>query len=154
MSAVRHQTLIDAPVEAVWELIGDPGSYAEWAGGVVDVTGLPTIEPGTTFERTDRPPIGKATTTIFVVDRLQDLREIKLRCLTSGYYSHWTLTEAQGECFTEVELGMEPTAMRYRAFDTTLGKRFYRRTLLETIDGLREAIARRLAAPQDVSPPR
>ena len=151
MSAVRHQTLINAPVDVVWQLVGDPESYPEWAGEVVDVTGVPTVEKGATFERTDRTPIGKSTTT-FVVDTLEDLREIKLRCLTSGYYSHWLLTEAQGECFTEVEFGMEPTTLPFKAVDATVGKRLYRRTMLETIDGLRETIARRLAAPQDAQP--
>ena len=143
MSLVRHQTLISAPVDAVWQLVGDPESYPEWARDVIEVTGLPTVEEGATFERSDRTPIGKSTT-IFVVDRLEDLREIKLRCLTSGYYSHWTLTEAQGDCFTEVEFGMEPTTLPFKALDATLGKRLWRRTMLESIDGLHEAVAKRL----------
>ena len=144
MSLVRHQTLISAPVDAVWKLVGDPASYPVWASEVVEVTGLPTIEQGATFERTDRTPVGKSTT-IFVVDRLEDLREIKLRCLTSGYYSHWLLTEAQGECFTEVEFGMEPTTLPFKAVDATLGKRLYRRTMLATVDNLRETVGQRLA---------
>ena len=39
------------------------------------------------------------------------MREIKLRCQNSGFYSHWLLTEAQGNTFTEVELGVEPKGL-------------------------------------------
>jgi hypothetical protein len=144
MSSVRHQTLFSAPVDVVWELVGDPGSYPEWAADVVDVTGLPTrVEKGSTFQQESRTPIGKSNTT-FVVDALEDMREIKLRCLTSGYYSHWALTEAQGECFVDVEFGMEPTNLPFKAVDKTVGKRLYRNTMLESIDSLRETIARRV----------
>ena len=44
----------------------------------------------------------------FEVEELEDLREIKLRCQSSGYYSHWRLTEAQGQTFADVEVGVEP----------------------------------------------
>ena len=99
---------------------------------MVEVTGLPTIEQGATFEQKIAPR--SARPRLFVVDKLEDLREIKLRCLTSGYYSHWVLTEAQGESFTEVEFGMEPTTLPFKAVDATFGKRMYRRTMLATID--------------------
>ena len=78
------------------------------AADVMEVTGLPTIEKGATFEQKSKSRSATPTTT-FVVDKLEDLREIKLRCLTSGYYSQWALTEAQGDTYTEVEFGMEPT---------------------------------------------
>ena len=145
MSCVRHQTLIKAPVDVVWDLIGDPASYPEWAADVVEVTGLPTsIEKGATFEQKSKMPLRNPTTT-FVIDKLEDLREIKLRCLTSGYYSQWALTEAQGDTYTEVEFGMEPTGLPYKAVDATFGKRMYRTTMLESIDSLQETVARRLA---------
>ena len=53
MSSVRHQTMIKAPVDVVWDLVGDPASYPEWAADVVEVTGLPTsVEKGDTFQQT------------------------------------------------------------------------------------------------------
>jgi hypothetical protein len=62
---------------------------------LIDVTGVPTrIEKGSTFELTSRGPLGQATTT-FKVEEFDALREIKLRCQTSGFYSHWLLTEAR-----------------------------------------------------------
>ena len=73
---------------------------------MIEVTAWPRSRKGATFEQETRTPMGKSTTT-FVVDDLSELREIKLRCLTSGYYSHWLLTEARGETFAEVEIGMD-----------------------------------------------
>jgi hypothetical protein len=148
MSSLRHQALIEAPVDAVWQLVGDPESYPEWAANVVEVTGLPTVSEGATFTQRGRSIIGTDSTATFVVDRLEDLHEIKLRCLTTGYYSHWTLTEARGETYAEVEFGMEPTTLPYRALDATLGRRHYRNTLLATLDNLRETLARRLEGSQ------
>ena len=61
-----------------------------------------------------------------MVDRLEDLREIKVRCLISGYYLHWQLTEAGEDTFAQVEVGMDPKHFGYRAVDATVGKRWYR----------------------------
>lgn len=48
MSSWRQQALIDAPVNVVWELVGDPKRYPEWAGDVVEVTGLASVDEGAT----------------------------------------------------------------------------------------------------------
>jgi hypothetical protein len=83
--AHREQALIDAPPQAVWELIGDPNRYPEWAGFAVEVTGLPEVSQGSEFEQTSEAPIGGGTnTTIFRIDELEEMREIKLRCTQSG----------------------------------------------------------------------
>ncbi len=76
------------------------------------MTGLPTqIEKGSTFQQTGPGPDRRSMTTTFLVEELEDLREIKLRCQRSGYYSHWWLTEAQGQTFTDVEIGIEPIGL-------------------------------------------
>ncbi len=36
MASWRQQALIEAPVEEVWRLVGDPGRYPEWAGEVIE----------------------------------------------------------------------------------------------------------------------
>jgi uncharacterized protein YndB with AHSA1/START domain len=129
--------LIEAPLEAVWNLVGDPSRYPEWAGNVLEVTGLATLEEGSTFRQKGRTPMGSQTTT-FVIDDLDDMREIKLRCLQSGYYAHWMLTEARGETFADVEIGMDPATLGYRAFDTVMGRRWYRRLVDNSLTGLAE----------------
>ena len=142
MSSFRQQTLIEAPLPDVWQLVGDPRRYPEWAGDVVDVTGLPdVVAEGTRFEQTTRTPMG-TTTTPHMVEALDDMREIRLRCLKSGYYSHWLLTEAGDDTFCEVEVGMDPDALRYRVVDAAVGRRWYRNVVTDWVERIRTAATR------------
>lgn len=142
MPSWRQQALIEAPVEAVWELVGDPRRYPEWAGEVAEVTGLPRVEADAAFQQVTRTPLGKQTTT-FRIEALDAMRSIRMRCQASGYYSHWTLTEVRGDTFVDVELGMDPIHLRDRAFAATLGKSWFRRVAERSLDGLRAAAGRR-----------
>ena len=137
MSSWRQQAVIEAPVEQVWAYIGNPRRYPEWAGNVVSVTGLATVEPDAEFQQVSQTPLGKAETT-FKIEQLDDLHTIKLRCQQSGYYSRWVLTEAQSCTFAEVEIGIEPTAVQYRLLFGAMGKRYLRRLVEQAIDGLRQ----------------
>jgi hypothetical protein len=138
--AWRQQAVIDAPVRSVWTLVGDPERYPEWAADVVAVTGLAEVAQGETYEHTQRMPVLGTDTTTFEVERLDDLHEIRLRCRTSGYYSHWILTPAQDTTFLDVEIGIEPVAPQYRLYFGALGKRYFRRMAEESIEGVRDAL--------------
>jgi hypothetical protein len=148
MGSWRQQAVIDAPVDVVWGLVGDPNRYPEWAHNVIEVTGLPEVGQGAAFRQQSRLPIGSTTTT-FVIDKLDEMREIRLHCTLSGYYSRWLLTEAQDATFADVEIGMEPSRLPYRAMDAFTGKRGYRRILEQTLDSLREVADRERAAAAD-----
>jgi hypothetical protein len=141
MAAVRQQALIEAPVERIWELLGNPATYTAWAGDAVDVTGVPTrIEKGSTFQQTSPGPLlGRPVTTTFEVEELEDLHEIKLRCQSSGYYSHWRLTEAQGQTFTDVEIGVDPIGVQGQVVRALTTKSQLRQVTDESLDGLRRA---------------
>jgi uncharacterized protein YndB with AHSA1/START domain len=144
MSSVKERALIEAPVSAVWALLDDPARYSEWNEDTIAVTGAPTkIERGSSFTMTTRAPFGMQPTTQFVVEELDDLHEIKLRCQTSGFYSHWFLTEAQGQTFAEVELGVEPIAgLRARVTSAMHTKSYLRRSAETAVDNLRRALKR------------
>lgn len=143
MSSWRQQVLIEAPVDEVWSLIGDPSKYPSWAGrDILEVTGLPSVEEGATFRQVTRTPLGRQEVN-FRIDDLEELREIRMTCHESGMFSRWLLTEAQENTFADIEIGIEPQTLRYRAFDATLGKQWYRRMADEFIDGLRGAVSRR-----------
>jgi polyketide cyclase/dehydrase/lipid transport protein len=143
MSSWRQQALIEAPVEEVWELIGDPAKYPTWAGDdVIEVTGLPAVEVGARFHQVIRTPFGRQEVN-FRIEELDELREIRMTCDDSGLYSCWLLTEAQDNTFADVEFGLEPRNIGYRAFDATLGKQWYRRMTDRFIDGLRGTLAAR-----------
>jgi polyketide cyclase/dehydrase/lipid transport protein len=141
VSSWRQQAVIDASVEQVWTYVGDPRRYPEWAGNIVSITGLATVERDAEFRQVSQTPIGKSETT-FKVEELDDLRIIKLRCQQSGYYSRWVLTEAQSSTFAEVEIGIEPTAIQYRLLFGAMGKRYLRRVAEQAIDGLRTTLQR------------
>jgi uncharacterized protein YndB with AHSA1/START domain len=142
VSAWKQQAIVEAPVERVWRLLADPARYPEWNAESIEVTGVPTrIEKGSTFTHTTHGRMGEATTE-FKVEELADLREIKLRCQTSGYYSHWILTEARGSTFADVEMGIEPPSLLANLFRVTHSKGHLRRMTDETLDNLRAALKR------------
>jgi uncharacterized protein YndB with AHSA1/START domain len=145
VSSWKQEALIEAPVEEVWALLVDPARYPEWNNDVVELTGAPArIELGSTLDITGRGPLGIRRTTPFVVEELEDLREIKMQCQVSGFYSHWVLTEARGNTFTEVELGIEPKkGLQARAAAVMHTKGYLRRAVDEMVDGLRRAVGRR-----------
>ncbi len=143
MASWRKQALIEAPVEEVWRFVGDPAKYPTWASEVVEVTGLPSVEADATFRQVTKTPLGKADT-MMRIEELEELHQIKLRCATTGYFSRWILTEAQENTFMDVEIGIEPTSLRYRAMSAAVGgKRWFHRLVDESIDGIRRAVAER-----------
>jgi hypothetical protein len=141
VSSWRQQALIEAPVQAVWDLVGDPNRYPEWAADVVSVTGLASIDEGSTYRQVSKTPLGKTETT-FQIEELDELREIKLRCRRSGYYSRWLLTEAQDGTFVDAEIGIETSSpIPYRALHAAAGgKRYFRRLVDGAFDGLRSVV--------------
>jgi uncharacterized protein YndB with AHSA1/START domain len=152
MASWRQQGLIEAPVEEVWGFVGDPAKYPDWAGDVVEVTGLPRVERDASYHQRMKTPLGTHTS-MFRIDELEELHRITLRCTTSGYYSRWLLTEAGGGTFADVEIGVEPATMRYRVL-APLGKSWFRRIADESLDGLRAAAERRRSDPAAVDQPR
>jgi uncharacterized protein YndB with AHSA1/START domain len=147
MASWKQQGLIDAPVEEVWGLLGDISRYPEWNPVTIEVTGVPTeVQKGSSFEMKGRGPLGLKPTTTFKVEELDDLREVKLRCQTSGWYSHWVLTEAQDQTFTEVEMGIEPIAgLEGRLSGAIHTKGNLRRAAEDSLDNLKRALGRESA---------
>ena len=145
MASWRQQALIESSPEAVWELLSDPERYPEWASIVLDVTGPPVVEQGAEFDQVSSEPWGSVTTR-FRIDRLEELKEVRMRCLQSGWYSRWHLTEAQGGTFVDAEIGIEPTALQYRLIFGALGKRHFRRVVEDSLEGLKRALALEPAA--------
>jgi uncharacterized protein YndB with AHSA1/START domain len=145
MSEVREQTLLDAPVSTVWELVGDPRRYPEWFPRVFEVQGQ-RFEEGAEFVQVARQPLFGRSEAQFLVDRKDEFHELRMHCTISGMFVHWQLTDAQGGTFVNAEFGMDPIRRRDRMIDFTLGRRFFRRWLAEAVDGLRRAAQQRSAA--------
>src|SRR5919204_6970412 len=96
MSAYRRQAHIDAPLEVVWGLVGRPSRYPEWWPRVIEVRGERFEEGDEYVQVTDT---GGSTESSFLLERREDLREIRMSCQLTGMYAHWSLTPAQGGTF-------------------------------------------------------
>jgi uncharacterized protein YndB with AHSA1/START domain len=134
MSEYRHQALIEAPIERVWALVGNPARHPEWFPRVVEVRG-DSFKPGDVFVQVTRQPIGIGTTSL-EIDRLEDMRELSFHCRDTGTYTHWLLTPAREDTFVEAEFGMEPTTLAYRVFDATAGRVYFRRWIEQSLEAL------------------
>jgi hypothetical protein len=80
----------------------------------------------------------------FLLERPDNLREIRMACQLTGTYAEWLLTPAQGGTFVELEMGMQPLRLGDRVFDRVAGRSFFRRWANQSLDGLRDAALARL----------
>jgi hypothetical protein len=61
----------------------------------------------------------------FLIDRMEERREIRMHCTISGMFVHWQLAEAQRGTFLNAEFGTDPLRRRDRLIDFTVGRRFF-----------------------------
>ncbi len=143
MSAHRQHAHLEASLEAAWSLVATPSRYPTWWPRVVEVRGE-SFEEGEEYVQVTRDPSGNVQSN-FLIERRDDLREIRMSCQLTGAYAHWWLTAAQGGTFVELEMGMEPRRLGHRVFDRTVGRRYFRSWSDQSLDALREAARRERA---------
>jgi uncharacterized protein YndB with AHSA1/START domain len=144
MSCCRLQAQVDVPPEALWELVGNVERHPEWWPRVMNVH-CEGLEEGCSYRQVFKSPMGVIETDVSI-ERLEGCHELTLRCLDTGTYAHWLLTEAQGGTFVDVEFGIDPQTMRTRVFDVVAGRRYFRNWLEQSIEGLRTAAHERVPA--------
>jgi uncharacterized protein YndB with AHSA1/START domain len=137
MSVCHRQALLDAPVESVWELVGNPALHPRWWPRVMEVNGE-RFDVGDRYVQVTRTPTGRATTTL-EIEQLDDLHEVRMRCLDTGLYAHWQLTSAQDGTFVDVEFGIEPSSLPDRVFDRVVGRIYFRRWTESSLAALGDA---------------
>lgn len=142
MSKVHEEAVVDAPVARVWALVGNPERYPEWLPRVFEVQGQ-RFEEGVQFVQVSRQPVVGRDEAHFMIDQLDEMREIRMHCTVSGMFAHWQLTEARGGTFVNAEFGMDPIRSRDHVIDFILGRRFFRRWLAEAVDSLKQAAEQR-----------
>jgi hypothetical protein len=81
---------------------------------------------------------------LFSVERLDDCREVMIRCTEVGSYTRWLLTEAQGGTFVDAQFGIDPNTFSVRVFSLVTGRRYLRRWLRQSVDALETAAGSRV----------
>ena len=142
----RQQTLIDAPVEVVWSLLGDPNRHSEWWPTIVDAE-CEDLHLGCRYRAVIRNPLGRQERHEFTVDRLEDCREVMIRCEEVGTYTRFQLTEARGGTFVDAEFGIDPQRLGMQMAVAVAGRRILRRWLEHSVEALKEAAVANAAAP-------
>jgi uncharacterized protein YndB with AHSA1/START domain len=143
----RHQALIEAPIEDVWEVISDPRTHPDWWPDVVRVDAeAGEFAEGDEYVRyTKMLPFVDALDWVWVAERLEHLKEARFRCSASGAWAQFTLTPAQDDTYVELETGMEPTSLKWRIAQPVFNHQ-YKRWLFDVLDRLPEAIRTRPGA--------
>ncbi len=146
MSEARQQSFIEAPVEVVWELLADVENHARWWPRVVSVDseGLDDgLELGCTYREVVKTPVGKDEM-LLRVDRMDDCKDLLIRCVKTGTFLQFVLTEAQDGTFLDAKFGMEPAGIQYRVFDAVIGGRYFRDWLRTSLEAMSEAAKERV----------
>ena len=141
MSEARQQAFIDAPIGVVWELLEDADRHPEWWPRVVEVE-CEGLEAGCTYREVIKGAVGEDDMVIHV-DRMEDCEELLIRCVNTGTFVHWTLTEAQEGTFVDARFGMEPAKFQHRVFDLVAGKRYFRSWVRQSLEAMQRVASER-----------
>jgi uncharacterized protein YndB with AHSA1/START domain len=147
VSEARQQAYIEAPIEVVWELLADANRHPEWWPRVLAVE-CEGLEAGCTYREVVQTPAGKERMKLRV-DLMEDCKDLLIRCVNTGTFVHWTLTEAQDGTFVDARFGMEPFKLQYRVFDAALGRRYFRNWLRESLASMQRVASERARTAAD-----
>jgi hypothetical protein len=150
----RRHALIEAPIEDVWPIVSDPRTHPDWWPEVSEVRASGELREGEEYTRVSRR-LGflDQVDGIWVVERLEHLKEAHFRCVVSGSYTRFALTPAQDQTFVEIEAGMLPPNLRWR-LAKTMSRLYYVRWLRAVLDALpRVVVPSDRSVPNESPPP-
>jgi hypothetical protein len=87
MSAYRTQAHLDAPLDDVWALVGNPATYPEWWPVAVEIRGE-KFEVGDPFTQVVGIG-GRRLEYSRIIERREEFKELKWHCPTTGGFQHW-----------------------------------------------------------------
>jgi Polyketide cyclase / dehydrase and lipid transport len=140
MSSEHHctqQTFIQAPVDSVWELLGEPDRHPEWWPEMVEVE-CADLRAGCRYRGVVKGPFGTQEHEL-VVEELAGCREVSIYCDGTGVRTRFVLTDAQGGTFVEGSFGIEPASAGMRMISAVVGRRYLRGWLERTLRNLKRA---------------
>jgi uncharacterized protein YndB with AHSA1/START domain len=140
-----QQTHIDAPVDIVWDLVGDPNRHPDWWPRMVDVD-CPELHEGCRYRGVVKGIIGADEHELLVerleLETLDGCREVSIFCEGTGVATRFMLTEAQGGTFVEARFSVDPASIGMRALTAVAGRRFLRNWLENSLGNLKAAAER------------
>jgi uncharacterized protein YndB with AHSA1/START domain len=144
VSLCRRQGFINAPLEVVWSLVADIEHHPEWWPRVIEVQ-CDGLDEGCTYRQVIQTPLGKDEMNLLIENK-DELRSLHIRCLNTGTFVRFELTDARGGTFLDGEMGMEPLGIKTRIFDATAGRRYFSDWIDKTLAALDQAAQRRISA--------
>lgn len=135
-----QQTFIDAPVERVWELVGDPNRHPDWWPEMREVE-CADLKEGCRYRGVVQGPFGAAPHDL-VVESLDDCREVSIYCDGTGVTTRFVLAPAQGGTFVEGCFTIEPNTLGMKVLGAVTGRRFMRSWLESSLENLKNAAMR------------
>jgi len=134
-----QQAFIDAPIERVWELLGDPNRHPEWWPEMIEVE-CADLSEGCRYRGVVKGPFGTSPHDL-EVDRLEDCREVSIFCEETGVRTRFVLTEAQGGTFVEGRFTIEPNSIGMKVLGAVTGRRFMHSWLESSLEHLKSSAA-------------
>ena len=110
MSDCRRQAHIDAPIQVVWDLIADVERHEEWWPRVVEIE-CEELGEGCTYRQVIRTPFGNDEMKLRI-EALDEREQFRIRCVDTGTFVNFALTEAQDGTFIDGRMGMDPAGPR------------------------------------------
>ena len=95
--------------------------FPEWWPRVIEVEGE-RFEEGDEYAQVTKDPTRKEVRTNFLIEKRDEMREIRMKCDLTGAYADWVLTPAQGGTFVELEMGMQANWLSDRLMDMAIGR--------------------------------
>jgi uncharacterized protein YndB with AHSA1/START domain len=139
-----QQAYIDAPPEAIWELVGDPKRHPDWWPDVIEVE-CADLHEGCRYRGVVKG-FFKAEEHDLVIERLDTCQEVCISCSDTGVTTRFVLTGAQGGTFVEGHFSIEPNSLGMKVVGAVSGRRVMRSWLERSLENLK-TVAERQPAP-------
>jgi carbon monoxide dehydrogenase subunit G len=136
-----QQAHIDAPVEVVWDMLGDPNRHPEWWPEMLEVE-CADLEQGCRYRGVIKGPLGMQEEHELLLEKLENCREVSINCEGTGVYTRFLLTEARGGTFVEGCFGAIPQSIGMKVFSAVAGRRYLRAWLSRSLERLKQAAER------------
>jgi uncharacterized protein YndB with AHSA1/START domain len=133
-----QQAFVDAPVEAVWDLVGDPNRHPEW-WPEWRTAECPDPSEGCRYRGVVKGMFGREEEHELLIESLEGLQEISISCEGTGVTTTFVLAEARGGTFVEGCFSIEPNSIGMKAIGAVAGRRIMRSWLERSLENLKRA---------------